>query len=141
MTVTGAHGSEYRRASAADAGARGLPKLRLGQHQAVGRGEREARRRTHSFLRRGGIAHVGIIEKAEPEFHAQDLAHARILGVDAGTLAPGSVADVCLYAPDQHWQVLPGVLASQGKNTPFIGHELQGVVKHTLVDGKSVYAA
>ena len=64
---------------------------------------------------------------------------ARILGVDAGTLAPGSVADVCLYAPDQHWQVLPGVLASQGKNTPFLGYEVSGAVALTLVAGQVAY--
>ncbi len=66
-------------------------------------------------------------------------APARILGVDAGTLAPGSVADVCLYAPDQHWQVLPGVLASQGKNTPFLGYEVNGAVALTLVAGQVAY--
>jgi dihydroorotase len=31
-------------------------------------------------------------------------------------------------------------LRSQGKNTPFLGHEVEGRVKATLVAGKVVYA-
>ena len=32
-----------------------------------------------------------------------------------------------------------GFLRSQGKNTPFIGYELPGRVRYTLVGGKVVY--
>jgi dihydroorotase len=37
------------------------------------------------------------------------------------------------------WKVEPAALKSQGKNTPFIGMELQGRVRYTLVDGQLVY--
>ncbi|MDE2365518.1 MAG: dihydroorotase [Betaproteobacteria bacterium] len=66
---------------------------------------------------------------------------ARILGVDAGHLSPGSVADLCIFDPGQYWKVEASVLKSQGKNTPFLGMELQGSVKYTLVNGNVVHEA
>jgi dihydroorotase len=65
---------------------------------------------------------------------------ARILGVSAGTLAPGANADVCIFDPGAPWVVLPSALASQGKNTPFNGLELTGRVVRTLVGGRTVHA-
>lgn len=64
---------------------------------------------------------------------------AKILGVDAGHLSPATAADLCIFDPNQYWKVEPAVLKSQGKNTPFLGMELQGRVKYTLVDGSIVY--
>jgi dihydroorotase len=66
---------------------------------------------------------------------------ARILGLGAGTLAPGAAADLCLYDPAKPWIVEPGQLVSQGKNTPFQGLELTGRVVRTLVGGRTVYGA
>ena len=66
---------------------------------------------------------------------------ARILGVEAGTLAPGANADICLFDPDRPWVVQPQALASQGKNTPFQGLELTGRVVRTIVGGRTVHAA
>ena len=64
---------------------------------------------------------------------------ARILGLDAGHLSVGAAADVCVFDPEVFWKVEPAALKSQGKNTPFIGMELQGRVRYTLVDGQLVY--
>ena len=64
---------------------------------------------------------------------------ARILGVEAGDLSVGTAADLCIFDPDQHWRVEAPILRSQGKNTPFLGMELQGKVKYTLADGIIVY--
>ncbi len=64
---------------------------------------------------------------------------AKILGIDTGHFTPGNPADVCIYDPQQHWKVVPIVLKSQGKNTPFLGLELQGQVCYTLVEGHVVY--
>jgi dihydroorotase len=66
---------------------------------------------------------------------------ARVLGVESGRLAPGTSADVCLFDPARRWVVEPQALASQGKNTPFLGTELTGRVVRTLVAGRTVYAA
>jgi len=66
-------------------------------------------------------------------------APARVLGLDAGHLAPGVDADVCVFDPDLHWVVSPSALRSQGKNTPFLGLELSGKVRYTLVGGQVVH--
>ncbi len=66
---------------------------------------------------------------------------ARILGAGAGTLAPGASADICLFDPKTPWLVARSALASQGKNTPFMGLELTGRVARTLVGGRTVYTA
>ncbi len=64
---------------------------------------------------------------------------ARILGLDAGHLAVGKAADICVFDPEQYWKVEPAALKSQGKNTPFLGMELRGKVRYTLVNGQIVY--
>ena len=64
---------------------------------------------------------------------------AAILGLDAGHLAIGQLADMCIFDPTAHWLVEPAALKSQGKNTPFIGLEVQGKVRATLVAGQVVF--
>jgi dihydroorotase len=64
---------------------------------------------------------------------------AQILGIDAGHLTPGHVADVCIFNPQQYWRVEAIALKSQGKNTPFLGLEMPGRVCYTLVEGHVVY--
>ena len=61
---------------------------------------------------------------------------ARILGIDAGHLGIGAPADVCVFDPETYFTVAPSGLRSQGKNTPFLGYELPGVVRWTLVGGE-----
>ena len=63
------------------------------------------------------------------------------LASSAGQLVEGGVADVCLFDPADHWQVRSEALKSQGKHTPFTGHELPGRVKCTLVSGHVAYEA
>jgi dihydroorotase len=65
---------------------------------------------------------------------------AGILAIEAGRLAPGRAADLCLFDPEGHWIVSPSALASQGRNSPFLGLELQGRVATTMVDGRVVFA-
>ena len=69
-------------------------------------------------------------------------APARVLGGALGTLAAscgrlveGGVADLCLFDPEARWVVTPAELQSQGKHTPFAGHEMTGRVRCTLVGG------
>ena len=64
---------------------------------------------------------------------------ARILDLDAGHLSLGALADLCIFDPDQYWTIEASELKSQGKNTPFLGMELQGKVKYTVVDGNIVH--
>ena len=64
---------------------------------------------------------------------------ARILGIRAGAVAAGENADLCVFDPLARWKVEPGILKSQGKNTPFTGYEMNARVRFTLVDGHVVY--
>ena len=66
-------------------------------------------------------------------------APARILGVQSGRIEPDAPADLVVFDPAQHWRVDPGALSSQGKNTPFLGYELAGRVRTTIVAGNVVY--
>lgn len=66
-------------------------------------------------------------------------AAAAILGIDRGALKVGAVADLCIFNPTQSWVVERKTLASQGKHTPYLGRELQGRVRATLVGGMTVY--
>jgi len=68
-------------------------------------------------------------------------APARVLGLQAGHLSPGADADVCVFDPQAHWRVEGPDLRSQGKNTPFLGLELPGRVRYTLVGGQVVHEA
>lgn len=58
-----------------------------------------------------------------------------IVGLPSGQLSVGSVADICLFDPEVRWTVAAKALASQGKHTPFLGYELAGQVKATIVAG------
>jgi dihydroorotase len=66
---------------------------------------------------------------------------AQIIGVDAGRLAVGRPADMCLFDPDAVWTVSEKSLLSLGKNSPFLGHEMQGRVLYTVIDGHIDYKA
>ena len=64
---------------------------------------------------------------------------AKILGIDAGHITVGNAADLCIFDPDYYWKVTPSAILSQGKNTPFLGMELPGRIRYTLVNGHIVY--
>jgi dihydroorotase len=71
---------------------------------------------------------------------------ARVLGsalgtlqASAGQLVDGGVADVCIFDLQDAWTVAPDGLRSQGRNTPFAGHELPGRVRCTIVGGTVAY--
>ena len=63
------------------------------------------------------------------------------LASSAGKLVEGGVADLCVFDPRERWTVQPAALKSQGKHTPFVGHELAGRVKCTLVSGHVAHEA
>lgn len=64
---------------------------------------------------------------------------ARVLGIEAGRLAVGLAADICVFDPAACFHVTRKNLKSQGKNTPFLGMELPGRVRYTLIDGYLAY--
>ncbi|MFO1311724.1 MAG: dihydroorotase [Burkholderiales bacterium] len=64
---------------------------------------------------------------------------ARLMGIEAGSLAAGRAADVCVFDPEGWWKVERAALRSQGKNTPFLGLEVPGRVRYTVVGGHVVH--
>jgi dihydroorotase len=64
---------------------------------------------------------------------------AKLLGVDAGRLAKGLPADLCLFHPDRIWRVVAGELPGKAQNTPFDGRALEGVVLGTWKAGRRVF--
>jgi len=65
---------------------------------------------------------------------------ASVLGIDAGTLKPGALADVCVFDPAEHWVLERDRLLSQGKHSPYLGSELAGRTRLTLVAGRVVHS-
>ena len=68
-------------------------------------------------------------------------APARILKLDGGEIKEGGVADLMIADLDEKWTVEPEKFVSKGKNSPFGGYVLDGVVKYTIVDGEIKYQA
>ena len=66
---------------------------------------------------------------------------ARVLGVASGRIEPGAPGDLVLFDPDAAWRVTSAALKSQGKNSPFLGMELAGRVRATIVAGNVVHEA
>lgn len=66
-------------------------------------------------------------------------APARILGLEGGSIRESGVADLTIADLEEKWTVQPENFLSKGKNSPFGGYELYGVVKYTLVDGVVKY--
>ncbi len=64
---------------------------------------------------------------------------AKIAGLPCGQLSPGRAADICLFDPNASWKPDAALLASQGKHTPFLGKELKGQVRMTIVSGRVVF--
>src|SRR6187431_3648762 len=64
---------------------------------------------------------------------------AELLGLQCGTLKPGSPADVIVADIDAPWVLDPAELKSKCKNTPFDEARLQGRVLRTIVAGRTVF--
>ena len=65
---------------------------------------------------------------------------ANLINPKMGHLSVGAHADVCVFDPNAVWKVEAGALKSQGKNTPFLGMQMQGKVRYTVVEGKTVFS-
>lgn len=64
---------------------------------------------------------------------------ARLLRLERGTLATGSVADITVIDPNLDWTVEPDRFRSRSRNTPFMGMRLKGRAILTMVGGEIAY--
>jgi len=64
---------------------------------------------------------------------------AQVLGLEAGLLQEGAVADIVIFDANEEWIVDPNRFMSKARNTPFAGMKLRGKVKYTISRGAVVY--
>ncbi|MCF0125206.1 MAG: dihydroorotase [Clostridia bacterium] len=64
---------------------------------------------------------------------------AKLLNIDRGSIEEGKIADITIFNPDQKYVYTKEMIVSKSKNSPFIGKELKGKVKYTIVGGRIVY--
>jgi dihydroorotase len=62
----------------------------------------------------------------------------RIFGIAVNTFAPGDPADFLLWDPAASWIAGPKTMHSKSTNTPFLGEELTGRVRHHFIGGRKV---
>jgi dihydroorotase len=75
---------------------------------------------------------IGMLEALAPVTAGP----ARVLAEDTGTLLVGRKADLVIFDPQETWRVSADTLLSSGKNTPYLGCELTGRVRTTIVGGE-----
>jgi dihydroorotase len=66
-------------------------------------------------------------------------APARIVGLEPSRLRDGARADLVLIDPVARWTLDPSRLRSKSRNSPFLGHTVEGRVEMTVCDGRVVY--
>jgi dihydroorotase len=64
---------------------------------------------------------------------------ARLLRLPVGRLTPGAPADLVLFDPNQPWRIDTDNFRSKSKNAPFDGRPVQGRVRRTIVDGRTIF--
>jgi dihydroorotase len=64
---------------------------------------------------------------------------ADILGIDAGRIKTGAIADICIIDPHADYECIPLNFMSAGKNSPFNGWLFHHQVSHTLFHGRLVF--
>ena len=85
------------------------------------------------------FVHTGALSP----LHAVELmstAPARIFGLPAGTLEPGTAADFVLIDPRREWTVDPEQFRSKSRNAAFPGWDLRGKAAATYRAGNQVYS-
>jgi len=77
----------------------------------------------------------------ETVLHWMSTRVAEFIGLDhkKGKIEPGYDADLVIWDPDESFTVKPESIYFRHKITPYIGHQLRGVVKKTFVGGNKVY--
>lgn len=85
-----------------------------------------------------GLYHTGLLPLGRV-LALMSASPAALLGLDKGTLAVGTDADLVLFDPGQEWVIDKNQFASKGRNTPFHGRTVRGKVKYTISQGNIIY--
>jgi len=83
------------------------------------------------------LVHSGLLSPATL-ITRMSLAPAAILGLQKGALSIGMDADITLIDPEKKWILRREEFESKSSNSPFIGWELKGRAKMTMVGGRVV---
>lgn len=86
------------------------------------------------LVKTGKLTLLQLVEK-------MSAAPAKILGLEGGELKPGAPADVTVVDFGKSYLIDGNKFVSKGKNTPFNGYRVNGVVEYTLVDGEIKYCS
>ena len=84
------------------------------------------------------LVHKGILT---PMQMAEKMSYnpAKIIHSDRGRLEVGSPADITIIDPEKEYVIDSKTFESKGKNTPFNGRKVKGMVKATICDGEIAY--
>ena len=84
------------------------------------------------LVRTGKLTLTQLVER-------MSLAPAKVLGLNKGSLQVGMPADITIVDVESSYLIDPEIFYSKGKNTPFAGKQVYGMVHYTIVDGEIVY--
>lgn len=86
-----------------------------------------------------GLVKTGIIDLPKM-VDKMSTSPARIVGLaKKGVIKEGHDADLTIIDENKEWTVTREGFVSKSKNSPFVGWKLNGVVEHTICNGKVVY--
>jgi dihydroorotase len=83
------------------------------------------------------LVHAGVLPVLTA-IRALTVGPAAALGIAAGRLANGSIADLTLIDPDKRWTVDPATFRSRSRNTPFAGMTMRGKALAVCLAGRVV---
>ena len=64
---------------------------------------------------------------------------AKILGLEKGVVEEGKAADLVIFDAQKEYIIRPEEFYSRGKNTPFAGKKVKGMVMATIADGRIAF--
>lgn len=84
------------------------------------------------------LVHKGVLT---PLQMAEKMSYnpAKIIHSDGGRLEVGRPADITIIDPEKEYVIDSKTFESKGKNTPFNGRKVKGMVKATICDGEIAY--
>ena len=64
---------------------------------------------------------------------------ANLIKIDRGVIEEGKIAAITIIDENETYVYTEDKIGAKSKNSPFLGKELKGKVKYTIVGGRIVY--